>query len=285
MGFWYLLAFKIARFLPVWADRLLASVIAFGFFVCNRTQRRGVFANLSVIRPSADHHERMRLALATFQQAGLNLIDFFRIPSLTETDITAMTSNFAQMPVLLDARAHGDAFCLVTGHYGSWELAGAALGAHGYNTHAIALSHNSPVVEHLYDVLHERFRVTTHDVRFGIRQLLRGLPPGDVPAIVSDREYGTGGEAVQFFGHTVSFPRGAALLCHRKQLIGIPGFLVRQQDGRFYAEFGDPISPVSTDERGWIHEFVQSFADQYEEVVRRDPTQFLNFYDFWNGHP
>lgn len=285
MGFWYVLAFHLASFLPFWLDRLIARIIALGFFVFNRSQRRGVLANLQIIRPHATHYERMKLAIGTFEQAGLNLVDFFRIPSLSRSGIIGMTQNFEQVQPLVEERVHGKKFCLVAGHYGNWELAGAVLGVAGYKIHAIALSHNSPIIENLYDSLRQRFNVTTHDVQFGMRQLLRNLPDGDVPAIISDREYSIGGEPVQFFGRTVYFPRGAALLCHRKQMTGVPGFLVRQSDGRFRVEFGDPIHPDSTDEREWIHEFVSSFARQYEKEVDCDPTQFLNFYDFWNGRP
>lgn len=283
MAFWYGVAFRVAGILPSWLKRTLARLIACGYFVFNANQRRGVMANVRVMRPDAKLYESLLLSWRTFQQAGLNLVDFFSIPTATDTDIASLVANFGDMRKMLEERSGGKPFCIVTGHYGHWELAGAVLGLGGYRTHAIALTQNSRVVQHFYDALRVRFGMTTHDVRLGLRDLLRSLPEGEVPAIVSDREYSPGGEPVAFFGRTARFPRGAALLAFRKQLVGIPGFLIRQPDGRFLLEFGQRICPDTKDEREWITAFVQDFARQYESVVTRDPTQFLNFFDFWGS--
>lgn len=283
MAFWYVVAFHIAAVLPIWLKRVIARFIAWGYFAFNARQRRGVFANLKVMRPEVSHRELSRLALRTFEQGGMNLVDFFGIPSTSDIHIESMIVNFADIRVLLDQRSGGRPFCLVTGHYGHWELAAATLGLCGYRTHAIALTQNSRVVQRLYESLRVRFGVTAYDVRFGFRQLLRHLPEGEVPAIVSDRDYANGGEEVDFFGHPVRFPRGAALLCFRRKLVGIPGFLVRQPDGRFRLDFGKPINPKASDERSWVRAFVVDFAQQYEAIVDKDPTQFLNFFDFWGA--
>lgn len=282
MAFWYVVAFRIAAVLPVWLKRVIGRFIAWGYFAFNARQRRGVFANLNVMRPKVSHQELSRLVLRTFEQAGMNLVDFFGIPSTSDLRIESMTVNFADMHVLLDQRSAGRPFCLVGGHYGDWELAGAMFGLGGYRTHAIGLTQNSRVVQRLYESLRVRFGVTAHDVRFGFRQLLRHLPEGEVPAIVSDRDYAKGGEEVEFFGHPVCFPRGAALLSFRRKLVGIPVFLVRQPDSRFLLEFGRPINPEASDERSWVRAFVMDFAEQYEAIVDQDPTQFLNFFDFWS---
>jgi KDO2-lipid IV(A) lauroyltransferase len=282
MAFWYVVAFRIAAVLPVWLKRVIARFIAWGYFAFNAKQRRGVFANLRIMRPEASDRELSRLALRTFEQAGTNLLDFFGIPSTSDARIESMIVNFADMHVLLDQRSGGRPFCLVTGHYGHWELGGAMLGLGGYRTHTIALTQNSRVVQRLYESLHVRFGVTAYDVRFGFRQLLRHAPEGEVPVIASDRDYTNGGEEVEFFGHPVRFPRGAALLSARRKLVGIPGFLVRQPDGRFLLEFGRPINPEASDERSWVRAFVVDFVQQYEAIVDQDPTQFLNFFDFWS---
>lgn len=285
MAFWYGIAFRVAGVLPLWLKRALARLIACGYFVFSRQQRCGVMANLKVMRPYANRRELFSLTLRTFEQAGLNLVDFFGMPTASDAQITSMIVNFSDMHRMLEERSGGKPFCIVTGHYGNWELAGAVLGLGGYRAHAIALAQSSQVVQHLYDSLRVRFGMTAHDIRLGLRDLLRSLPETDVPAIVSDREYASGGEAIAFFGRTVRFPRGAALLSFRKRLVGIPGFLVRQPDGRFLLEFGCPIDPGALNERERIRAFVEDFVHQYELIVARDPTQFLNFFDFWGSAP
>jgi KDO2-lipid IV(A) lauroyltransferase len=116
-----------------------------------------------------------------------------------------MTVNFAEMHELLDQRSGGKPFCLVTGHYGHWEPAAAMLGLCGYRAHAIALTQSNRVVQRLYESLRVRFGLTAHDVGFGFRELLRHLPEGEVPAILSDRDYANGGEEAEFFGRPTVF--------------------------------------------------------------------------------
>lgn len=282
MAFWYAVAFRVAGVLPDGLKLGIARIIARGYFVFDVRQRRGVYANLRIMRPGEGHREHSRLAVRTFQQAAQNLVDFFGIPSMSDRRIESMVVNFADMHALLDGRSGGTPFCLVAAHYGHWELAGAILGLGGYRPHAIALTQSSGVVQRFYESLRVRFGLTAHDVRFGLRDLLRHLPEGDVPAIVSDRDYTDSGEPVEFFGHSVRFPRGAAVLSFRRRLVGIPAFLVRQPDGRFRLEFGEPIRPQASDERSWVRAFVVDFARQYEAIVDQDPTQFLNFFDFWS---
>lgn len=283
MAFWYALAFRAAALLPPWLRRFVARIIAWGYFIFNRSQRRGVFANLRVMKPNAAGRERLSLAIRTFRQAALNLVDFFSLPSTADEDIRHLAVSFDELPGRLRDIAGGQPFCIVTGHYGHWELAGALLGLAGFRVHAIALPQSSGALQSLYETLRTRFGVIAHDIRSGLRDILRNLPDGDVPAIVSDRDYTGSGEQVEFFGRQVSFPRGAAMICSRKGLVGIPGFLVRQPDGRFCLELGSAIRPETDDERLWIRAFVADFARQYEVIARKDPTQFLNFYSYWEG--
>ncbi len=283
MGFLYHVAFRLARVVPLGIASAIGWFIAVVHFIFHRSERRGVFANLAVIRPDAQRHERSSLVFETFIQAGRNMVDFFRLPSLTGSKVRSMIDNAADVRALLDARVHGAPACIIAAHYGSWELAGAVLGDAGYEVHAIALPHQDRLVEKLYEDTRKRFGVIAHDMRLGLRDLLRHLPAQGIPAIVSDRSFGNAGERVLFFGRRVYFPRGAAVLAYRKHLVGIPGFLVRQLDGRFHLVFGVAISPTTADERLFVSEFVQEFARQYEATVSTDPTQFLNFYDYWEG--
>jgi lauroyl/myristoyl acyltransferase len=283
VGFLYHIAFRLARVVPLGIASAIGWLFAVAHFTLHRSERRGVFANLAVIRPDAQRRERSGLAFETFIQAGRNMVDFFRLPSLTGSQVRRMIDNAADVRTLLDARVRGVPACIMAAHYGSWELAGAVLGDAGYQVHAIALPHRDRLVEKLYADTRNRFGVVAHDMRLGLRDLLRHLPAEGIPAIVSDRSFGNVGESVLFFGRRVYFPRGAAVLAYRKHLVGIPGFLVRQSDGRFHLVFGEAISPAAADERSFVSEFVQEFARQYEAVVGADPTQFLNFYNYWQG--
>ncbi len=283
MAFWYVVAFKAAAAAPAWLKHLIAKIIALGYFCFNTEQRRGVFANLRIIRPQASHCTCFHLAAQTFVQSGLNLVDFFSIPSMSDEQVRFMAVNSATLRSTIQEKTAGKPFCIVTGHYGNWELAGAILGECGFRTHAVALTHANPIIERLYETLRDRFGLVAHDVRYGLRQLLRGLPKGDAVAIVADRDYGSGGQKIAFFGHSVRFPKGAAVLCRRLGLVGIPGFLVRQRDGRYFLLLGDAVQAEGADEASWVTSFIQDYAYQYEAVINKDPTQFLNFYDFWSG--
>jgi predicted LPLAT superfamily acyltransferase len=63
----------------------------------------------------------------------------------------------------------------------------------------------------------------------------------------------------------------------------LPGFFLRAPDGSYFNVWGEPLSPdpgVSPDEDA--RRMIGRVAADLELVVRKYPTQWFNFYRFWN---
>ncbi|HTD53055.1 MAG TPA: hypothetical protein VK780_08520, partial [Thermoanaerobaculia bacterium] len=64
----------------------------------------------------------------------------------------------------------------------------------------------------------------------------------------------------------------------------LPGFFVRLRDGSYRNEWGEPLSadPGVSPEQD-AQRIMGRVAKDLEGVVRRHPTQWFNFYRFWDG--
>src|SRR6476661_7012337 len=107
---------------------------------------------------------------------------------------------------------------------------------------------------------------------------------GRAVALLVDRAYTEDRVFVPFFRRPTPFLRSPALLARFCGCPVLPGFFLRAPDGSYYNVWGEPISPDVTlppDEDA--RRIMTRVAADLEGVIRSHPTQWFNFYRFWNG--
>ena len=107
---------------------------------------------------------------------------------------------------------------------------------------------------------------------------------GRAVALLVDRAYPEDRVLVPFFGLPTPFLRSPALLARFCRCPILPGFFLRSRDGSYFNIWGEPLSAnpsVSPDEDA--RRIMTRVAADLESVIRRHPTQWFNFYRFWNG--
>jgi KDO2-lipid IV(A) lauroyltransferase len=185
--------------------------------------------------------------------------------------------------VLLD----GKGALLLTGHFGSWELAGYLLATYGFDVVAI--------MRPLDNVYIDRFVVATRQRR-GLRLLTKKgasvfaeqvLRDGGTLGFIADQNAGRKGIFVDFFGQKASTYKSIGLLAMRMEVPIIVGYARRVGDGFFYEvgvqriirpdEWKDKDDPLR-----WI---TQEYTTALEAVVRADPDQYLWIHRRWRSRP
>ena len=114
------------------------------------------------------------------------------------------------------------------------------------------------------------------------------LEEGKFVGMLADRTFGDGpAQAVSFLGAPALFPSGpmrvAAAL--RRPVIFMAGLY--RGGNRYHVVFRPLIdfSQLMPGAReGAVREGIERFAALLEECCRRDPYNWFNFYDFWQGH-
>lgn len=108
------------------------------------------------------------------------------------------------------------------------------------------------------------------------------LGRGEVVGMPADRMFGsTKSVECRFFGATARFPIGPFLLAVERD-VDATALFVMKESAKKYKVYVRKISAdrrLSKKER--IAAMGQQFADELERIVRAYPTQWFNYYEFW----
>jgi lauroyl/myristoyl acyltransferase len=168
----------------------------------------------------------------------------------------------------------------LTAHVGNWELAGRLLARHAVRrTHVV-------VAEEEIRGLERWVRRDGEGVQFVPRsrptiavELVAALRRGEAVALQGDRALGTRGDVlVPFFGRPAPFPLGPFLLARAARVPILPAFCLLEPDRRYAVFVLRPLVVRPGEEQAAAGAWVAAL----EDVVRRHPTQWFNFFDVWD---
>ncbi len=259
-----------------------------GTWLAYRLMREGTHAvieNLRVVRPDANERELKRLALLTYRSYARDTIDFVRSLRMGRTAVRSMMAD-------LDSRCFNELLAqrrgvlVVGGHFGNWELAGVALRLiQGISLTVVGKAEASPAVGEIRRRMRMSFGIETLEIGQMMETALRIrrlLAANGVVAMLIDRHLGRDRVDVTFFGRPTAFLRTPAMIAYISGAPLLPGFMIRQSNGRFVAALGEPIivdSTKPTDQA--VATATQAFATQLEHHIRLHPHLWYQFYAYW----
>jgi KDO2-lipid IV(A) lauroyltransferase len=273
-----------ARWLPL---PVLNGINLFGNSLAVTFMRRtqdGIRENFRIAL-DASREEAARLTRRLFFEYGRATIDVWRMRS--EAFIPRITSLQLDARVLAGVRAGGRGFLLVTGHVGNWEMGAVTLKAHGLTAAVVGQPELDPNVQEMRLKLRARLGVESIDIgsTMGTAFKVRAaVERGRAVALLVDRAYPEDRVFVPFFGRATPFLRSPALLARFCGCPILPGFFLRAADGSYFNVWGEPLWPdASLSPEEDAPRLMTRVATDLEKVVRAHPTQWFNFYRFWNG--
>jgi KDO2-lipid IV(A) lauroyltransferase len=270
---------------------VVASTVTSASYLGWRSKRRVTQENMArVMGLPATHPRVRRAALGSWSNYGITAANLVCLPYMNMDDIDARTLDLSQGATWHEyarqAMARGKGMIITTGHFGSWDLAGA-IAARYFPLSAIAdaLS-KDPRLDDLLQGHRREKSVSIIPVQGAARRVLHELGGSRAVAIVIDRPVpAQHGVEVTFFGHRTYVPNGAAALAVRSGASILPGYVWYAPNGRYYIRAFPPVFPrtVSTGaERSVeIRRLTQYMMACQEEVVRQFPTQWFMFRQFW----
>ncbi|MCD6418993.1 lysophospholipid acyltransferase family protein [bacterium] len=179
--------------------------------------------------------------------------------------------------VLDGLKSHNLGAILVTGHFGSWELFGAALSCAGYGIDFLVGTQKNLLVDRLMNKMREQMGIGIIHIGIAARGVLKALKSKRMVAMLSDQDAGKSGIVVNFFGHPASTPAGAAIFALKTKCPIVAGYIVRQDDGIHhigYVRKVAPPEPSGEDEKD-VHRLTQFFTEILEEGIRKHPEQYF----------
>lgn len=245
-------------------------------------RRRVLMENLARTASTRTLRQRRRLARRTLR----NLIDaalhLYRIPHMTRAELHGLVA-FEGEEHLHAALALNRGVIIVTAHLGPYELGGAWLASHGYDTHAM-VEDLSPEVLDAMAAYRKATGMGLISMRQGIREVYRLLQRNAIVLLVADRAIGEARSAVNvpFAGGIRPLPTGPATFAMANQTPIIPGRIVRnpQRRPRYLVRFEAPIVPQARGE-GERRRLTRLIADHLSAAVLDHPDQWYVFQPQW----
>lgn len=243
-------------------------------------------ANLARAFPEKSPSEREAILRAAYGQAGMTVVEHLRYSVLAPAELDEAIRSIRGFGNVAEALARGKGAVLVTGHFGAFELGGAAVARAGHPVSFLVRGQSNPLVDDLIARNRRALGVTVLGHGRGVREALRALRQGGCVALVADQDAGRDGVFVPFFGVLSSTPPGPAEFCVRTGAPLIVGYLRRLPDGRFDGCFHTPLPPPETgDPAADVLALTAQHTALLESWIRAWPDQWLWTHRRWKTRP
>jgi KDO2-lipid IV(A) lauroyltransferase len=280
---------RLAPRLPRWflhaGARRVIDVVMF----LHARPKRAIARNLARVLGEPPGSRRVRRAVREMSHhLAYYWTDLFRFAQLPPERLRRLVVGGGghELAPLERLRAAGRRVILLTGHLGNWELGSVLAGQAGLPLSVVYVPDEFREAEEYRSFLRGRGDVEEIPIRpeerFASLPVLRAFERGRVVAMQGDRDWNDRGEPAPFFGAPARFPLGPFLLARMTGAVLVPVFIAYAPDRRFEIEVGEPIELERTEDReNDARRALARWLLVLEAAVRRWPTQWYTFYDFW----
>ena len=234
--------------------------------------------------PDEDEKWVRETARASYEHLGREAMSMLRLSRLGADEVRAATDVEEGLEELRAAVSAGTGAVMVTGHFGNWEIGGAALAARGIPLDVVARRQANPLVDRLLNSARERLGMRVIDRGSATKESLRSLRAGRVIALVADQDARAAGIFVPFMGRPASTFRGPAVLALRS---GAPLFIgTGLRLGHRYRvrvrRIPVPADVASADQDQQVRALTLEHVRALEAEVRAEPGQYFWHHRLWN---
>jgi len=277
IAYWfYRLGHFLAVSLPLKTAYAVADFLSILKYYISPRDRRAVKGNLRKILPENELPLVNQYAKRVFINFGRYMIEFFRTSVFNQAEIKRSIEIKGKEHVD-NALKNGKGVIVLTAHVGNWELGGISMALLGYPMTGVALPHRHWKVNKFFNHQRESMGLAViPSTGLAIRRVYEALANNRVVALVGDRDFAGAGIVLPFLGASKIIPRGPAVLTKRTGAPIIPGFVAKQDDGRYLLEFFPPLNTDAGEE-----DVIRDYSSVIESIIRSYPDQWLMFREFW----
>lgn len=239
--------------------------------------RQRALDNLALVWPDLPLARRQAIADASLDNAGRTLIENYSTRAFTAR-AAGLKPEGPGYDALVAARAAKRPVILVSGHFGNYEAARAALVARGFDIGGLYRNLSNRYFNAHYVRTMEAFGGPVFPQgRAGTAGFVRHLKEGGQLVLLFDQDV-PGAPVVDFLGHPARTALSAAELALRLKADLIPFFATRQPDGlSFRVELDAPVP------HGDAETMTRSVTKALEARVKDHPGQWFWIHRRWKG--
>ena len=248
-------------------------------------RRRVARENLERAFPGHDDAWRRQVLAAHYRELGRVAADYARLPALARAPREEVFASWLGEEHIHAARARGRGVVFLTGHFGHFELYGAAT-AQLMPIAFMVKPLTNPGADAWLRRLRSAAGVDQLPIGAGVRGALKRLKAGGALAMVADQDARRDGVFVPFFGTPASTPTGPAWLSLASGAPIVFGTCVREADGRYAARFLPPILPEGEpgDARA-VLDLTRRHTALLEHAITQRPESWFWLHKRWKTAP
>ena len=176
-------------------------------------------------------------------------------------------------------------FVMVSSHVGSYEMAGYSLKPKHKRYNALVFGGETKTVMENRQRVWSQNNVRMVPVKEDLSHLFllnTALDDGEIVSMPADRIFGSQKSVeCRFFGQTAHFPLGAFAMVVQKDVDVVSVFVMKEGLRNYHIYLRELQYDKSLSKREQMGQLAQNFASELETIVRRYPTQWFNYFDFW----
>lgn len=196
------------------------------------------------------------------------------------TDHYDLYQHLAQQP---------DGFVVMSAHVGCYEVAGSTFRAGAKRFNAVVYGGEGQAIQENRRRMLEANNIHLIPIRSDMGHVFaigEALQKGEVVSIAGDRVFGSPRTVeCQFFGASACFPMGPFALAVQRALPVLMVTVMKEGRRRYHVNIVriDEGIDTSLPIKKKAALLAQRYATQLETEVRQHPTQWYNYFEFWNS--
>ncbi len=277
---------SLARALPFEQASDLGAALGIAAYRLLGRRRRIATENVErVLGSNPDGMTPDSLVRRAFSQLGRTFVEFLALPSRRPEDLLARIEFEGFEPIESLARARKGAV-LVTGHFGNWELFGAAAGARYAPMKYLLPRQTNPWSDAYLNDVRRRVGVEPFMIETDMRAAMRALKAGSFLGMLPDQDARRAGIHVPFFDRPASTHAGPARLALAANVPLLVGVLERAGRGRFRARLLALLVPDPSREReSEVFRLTAEMTRALEGAIRARPDHWYWIHRRWKTPP
>ena len=265
---------RLLRVIPYSWALGIGSFLGWMAFDVARVRRKVTLANLKNSL-GLEKKERIKIGRRAYQNFAKSMVEYSLLPSWNNNRMSQIiefegTENFDK------ALEKGKGAIIVAGHFGSWELMGAATSQKGYPIDFLVGEQHNLLVDNLMNDYRRSAGIGIIKMGVAAKGIIKALKENRFIAMLSDQDAGNDGTVVDFFNRPASTPKGPAAFALKMDAPLIMAFIIRENNKKQRIIIEKPIFvEKSADKEADIEKLTQAYTSRLEKYIRRYPDHWF----------
>ena len=175
-------------------------------------------------------------------------------------------------------------FIMLSSHIGNYELAGYHLKATKKNIYALIFGGETETVMKNRSKMFDGHNINMIPVKSDMSHLFEinnALRDGNIVSMPGDRIFGSAKYVdLMFLGKNAKFPMGPFAIAAQRDVPIISIFVMKEATYN-YTIYVNEINSSGNNRKEKVESMSKQFTNNLEDIVLKYPTQWFNYYNFW----